>query len=92
MSQSTKVSGAALAAAAALMFGSAAVTPARAEEAKVQCDGVNACKGQSACMTATSGCAGQNACKGQGWLEMTKAECDAAKARVKAAADDHGKR
>lgn len=89
MSHSTKVSGAALAAAAALMFGSAVVTPASAEEAKVHCEGVNGCKGQSACMTAKSGCAGQNACKGQGWIEMTKAECDAAKA--KAAEGDHGK-
>lgn len=80
MKKMGKASGAAVATAAALLFNSVAVGTASAEEAKVQCMGVNACKGQSACQTAHNGCKGQNACKGQGFKEMTKAECEAAKA------------
>lgn len=80
MAKSSKISGAALATAAALLFGSVAVTTASAEEAKVKCEGVNACKGQSACATAQNACQGQNACKGHGYLMLSKAECDAAKA------------
>ena len=42
----------------------------------VKCSGINACKGQSACMTTKSSCKGQNACKGQGWSETASAgEC-----------------
>jgi len=47
-----------------------------ANEAKVHCGGVNACKGQSACNTANNACQGQNSCKGQGWIPLTKDECD----------------
>jgi len=70
-------SGAALAVAAAGLFlsGAAGVVAADTKEAKVQCAGVNACKGKSDCATATSDCHGQNACKGQGWLKMTEKEC-----------------
>jgi hypothetical protein len=71
-----------MAAAAALLFGSMAVTTANADEAKVKCEGVNACKGQSACATAHNACHGQNSCKGKGYLSLTKAECDAAKAEM----------
>ncbi len=46
---------------------------------KVHCFGVNACKGQSDCETATSGCKTQNACKGKGWKAMTAAKCFAKK-------------
>ncbi len=46
-----------------------------AAQAKVHCYGVNACKGQTACATATNACKGQNACKGKGWLPMTRDEC-----------------
>jgi len=74
-----KTTGMALATAAALLFGSVAVTPAQAEDAKVKCQGANACKGKSACATATSSCQGQNGCKGKGYVMLTKAECDAAK-------------
>jgi hypothetical protein len=45
--------------------------------AKVHCGGVNACKGQSGCMTAKNACAGQNGCKGQGYVELTAGECQA---------------
>lgn len=79
-----KASGAAIATAAALLFGTLAIGTANAaEEAKVHCEGVNACKGQSACKTARNECKGQNACKGQGYVEMTQKECDDAKAKMK---------
>ena len=70
-------SGAALAVAAAGLFlsGTATVVAADAKEAKVQCAGVNACKGKSECASAKNGCSGQNACKGQGWLKMTEKQC-----------------
>jgi hypothetical protein len=70
-------SGAALAVAAAGLFlsGTAVVVAADTKEAKVQCAGVNACKGKSDCATTTSACMGQNACKGQGWLKMTEKQC-----------------
>ena len=77
MSAAKKISGLALATAAAGMFAIAPMS-ATADEAKIHCMGVNSCKGQSACKTANSSCKGQNACKGQGFLEMTSAECTAA--------------
>jgi hypothetical protein len=76
------MSSVALAAAAAMMFSMAAVTTASADEAKVHCDGVNSCKGHSACKSANNSCKGQNSCKGKGFLEMTQAQCDAAKAKA----------
>ena len=78
-----KLSTLALATAAAVMFSSAPLTAAQADEAKVKCEGVNACKGTSACGTQANACAGKNACKGQGFLMLSKAECDAAKAKLK---------
>jgi hypothetical protein len=78
-----KFSSAALATAAAVLFASAPVITHAAEEAKVKCEGVNACKGKSACSTAKNACAGQNACKGAGYVLLPKAECDAAKAAAK---------
>jgi hypothetical protein len=77
-----------LAAAAASLFvaGSAGVALADmhegGDEAKVACQGVNACKGQSACKTARSECAGHNSCKGKGFLNLTKEECEKAKAEM----------
>jgi len=55
-----------LAAAAAAMFALAPVAVSAADE--VKCVGGNACKGNSACKTATSECKGLNACKGQGFV------------------------
>lgn len=63
-------------AAAALLLTGAVATPVTAAAEKGHCVGANACKGQSACKTASNDCAGLNACKGQGYLEMTKEECD----------------
>jgi hypothetical protein len=74
------VSGAAIAAAAvALAIGGLAATHASAKTAKsIHCMGINACKGQSACKTASNACKGQNSCKGEGWLPTkTKAACEA---------------
>jgi hypothetical protein len=78
-----KHSGLALATTAALLFGTASLGTAQAEEAKIACNGVNGCKGQSACKTAQNECKGMNACKGQGFVEMTKKECTAAQAKAK---------
>ncbi len=75
--------GPAIASAAALLFTSLVIPTVHATEAKLQCDGVNACKGTSACGTANNHCAGQNACKGQGWLLLTQADCDAAKEKLR---------
>lgn len=80
MINAKKLSGAAVAAAAAALFisGCASMSqPAGGQSAKVHCVGVNSCKGQSDCKSATNSCKGQNACKGKGFLALTKSECDA---------------
>ena len=76
-------SGAALATAAAMLFGTSLVSTAFAgSDAKIHCTGVNACKGQSACKSANNACKGQNSCKGKGFLEMTQQECKDAQQRA----------
>ena len=82
--KTTKAGGVAIATAAALLFGTFAVSTASADEAKVKCTGVNSCKGQSSCKSAKNSCKGMNSCKGKGFVEMSKADCDAAKAKAKA--------
>jgi hypothetical protein len=65
--------------------GSSAVAPkpdeakpeATEQVSKIDCAGVNACKGQGTCKTATNGCGGQNECKGKGVIAMTEDECKA---------------
>jgi len=47
------------------------------------CYGINACKGQSDCHTASTSCAGTNACKGQGIKKMTNVECKKLKGTFK---------
>ena len=81
MSMRKTFSSVALAAAAAVMFASAPLATASADDAKVKCEGANACKGQSACKSAKNACKGQNSCKGQGFSELNKADCDKAKAK-----------
>jgi uncharacterized membrane protein len=81
MSAHRVISNTTIAAAAALLFNLTSISVASAEEAKVHCSGVNACKGQSACKSAHNACKDQNSCKGQGFLELTKQECDAAKSK-----------
>ncbi|GMR03524.1 MAG: hypothetical protein BMS9Abin22_025 [Gammaproteobacteria bacterium] len=78
MISAKKLTGLALATAAAGMFAIASIPAANAAEAgKIHCMGVNACKGKTECATATNGCKSQNSCKGKGWLSMTKKECKA---------------
>jgi hypothetical protein len=83
MQVSKKFSGLAMATAAALMFSVAPMGAHAADAAKVKCEGANGCKGQSACKTAANSCSGQNSCKGKGFTEVSKAECDAAMAKMK---------
>jgi len=88
--QITKLSSAALAGAAAMLFTSALPTVSFAADtaaapAKMHCDGVNSCKGTSECKSAKNSCKGMNSCKGTGWVSMSKAECADAKAKAKAA-------
>lgn len=74
-----------LAAAAATLFVTGAVgAPAASAQAaeKVKCEGVNTCKGQSDCKTASSECAGHNACGGKGFKMLTPQECEDAKAEM----------
>jgi hypothetical protein len=66
----------ALAAATLILTGAAVAPLSHAEEAKGQCVGANACKGQGACKSASNDCKGHNACKGKGFLVMTQSACD----------------
>ena len=78
-----KVSGAALAVATAGLFLSGtAATVSAAETAKIHCVGVNACKGQSDCKSASNACKGQNECKGQGFVAMTAKQCTAVGGKI----------
>ena len=46
--------------------------------AKGHCVGANSCKGKGGCkQVGKNECAGKNGCGGKGFLEKTKAECDA---------------
>jgi hypothetical protein len=81
MTMTKKVTGSAIAAAAAGLFAMGYVgTVLAADSGTVQCAGVNSCKGQSDCKSARNSCKGQNACKGQGFVTMTQLECEQAKA------------
>jgi uncharacterized membrane protein len=73
-------------ASAAAAFALAAIstsvaTPTFAQDqgasAKVQCFGVNACKGQSDCKSGNHDCKGQNSCKGQGFKSLSASKCSA---------------
>jgi uncharacterized membrane protein len=81
----TKLTGAMLATAVALIFAGNTVHGADSTDSKaaassqVKCVGGNACKGQSLCQSANSGCKGQNACKGKGYvMTPSSKECVAA--------------
>ncbi len=83
-----------LAAVAATLFlagaGAVVASPALAAD-KIKCEGVNSCKGSSACKTLFSDCAGHNECKGKGFVMLTPEECDAAKKKMEAEqAEDEG--
>ena len=71
-----------IAATAALIALATTVAPlpvsAAGKEAPGRCYGINTCKGQSLCATATHDCKGLNTCKGEGVLVKTKSACLAA--------------
>ena len=76
----TTIAGAMLATAVALAFTGSAVNAAdtSTQPAQLKCLGANACKGQSACKTATNDCQGKNSCKGKGYVVTTDAKtCEA---------------
>lgn len=77
MNQAKKLSGVALASAAAalLLSGMATSVSASEQPATVKCSGINSCKGTGACGTADHACAGQNSCKGHGWVKVSAEEC-----------------
>jgi hypothetical protein len=81
-----KLTGVAVALAAASMFATATVSNAfAAEGGKVKCEGGNECKGKGACKTAKNECSGKNACKGQGYVEAKDAKaCTDLQAKNKA--------
>lgn len=85
MTSIRKITGTTLAAAAAALFisGTIVTAPMPASADAVKCAGINACKGQSACKSASNSCKGLNACKGQGWIEQSSAEsCTSAGGKV----------
>jgi hypothetical protein len=75
-----------VASAAAAMFLAGFAGAAYAEEggsgAKIKCEGVNSCKGHSDCKSVQNDCKGKNSCAGKGFMMMSRAECDAAKAKA----------
>lgn len=88
--KTTKLTGYALAAAAAGLFATVATSGAlaadkAADKAGVKCENSSSCKGHGACKTAKNDCKGHNACKGQGMTMAAdeaackKAQADAAK-------------
>jgi hypothetical protein len=81
MTSTMKLTGIAIAAAAAGLFSMGYAAPVLADDmGKVHCEGVNSCKGTSDCKSANNSCKGQNTCKGQGFKELSKEECEKAKA------------
>ncbi|MBI3715387.1 MAG: hypothetical protein HY255_05290 [Betaproteobacteria bacterium] len=86
MKATQKLTGAALALAAAGMLMTAGIGSAQAAEGKkVHCEGVNACKGHNDCKTAKNECKGQGACKGQGYVALTAEQCAQIGGKVEAA-------
>ena len=79
-----KLSGVALAAAAAGLLLSGAVSAdegaaGKTADANIKCAGINSCKGQTACKSASNECKGKNSCKGKGFLAVSKEDCAAKK-------------
>jgi hypothetical protein len=68
---------------AAALFAVGSIVSAANAQGSVKCTGINACKGQSSCMTSSSSCKGLNNCKGQGWSETASdAQCTAKGGKV----------
>jgi uncharacterized membrane protein len=81
MKETSRLTGVALAAAAASLFIAGCASQgggtqmADSGTAQVKCYGANACKGQAECKTAANACKGQNACKAQGFVMLTEKAC-----------------
>ena len=75
MKRISKITGLAIAAAAASLATTGCSTLCGGEEAPVKCFGANACKGATSCATPDNSCKAQNSCKGQGWVYMPNSEC-----------------
>ncbi|MGH8622191.1 MAG: BufA2 family periplasmic bufferin-type metallophore [Burkholderiales bacterium] len=73
--------GVAVAIAAAGLIGCATDPSSPVRQAKVECHGVNECRGQSDCGIARNQCGGGNSCRGQGMKLMSEKDCEAARAR-----------
>jgi uncharacterized membrane protein len=52
-----------------------ATGPAVSANDKVNCYGINSCKGSADCKTAANSCKGQNGCKAKGFKSVTAKEC-----------------
>ena len=80
MSQKAKkVTGAALALAAAGMVMTSPASLAMSGDAgssNVHCYGVNKCKGHNDCKTSSNACKGHAKCKGHGFVSMSATACD----------------
>lgn len=76
MIKKTKLAGAVLAITAASVFALTPVASVAMGKHKVNCYGVNGCKGKSKCKTPDNACKGRNACKGKGVMPMSKKMCD----------------
>lgn len=80
-----KLSGVALAAAAASLLLSGSVyaadgaAPAAPAKAEIKCAGINECKGKTSCKSASNECKGKNSCKGKGFLKASMEDCVAKK-------------
>jgi hypothetical protein len=76
MNTAKKLTGLAIAAAAASMFAMTPAAQAAEQSGPVHCLGINACKGKGDCKTASNACKGMNACKGKGMVVMSSVkEC-----------------
>ncbi len=75
----TKSKAAGLAVVAAGLFAAGCASTGAAtggtQAAAVHCYGVNSCKGQNDCKTASNACKGHGSCKGEGFLGMSASEC-----------------
>lgn len=72
----------AVAAAAMALSGVSFAADSAANAAKVQCSGINSCKGTGECKTAANACKGQNSCKGQGFVTTSAADCKAKNGKI----------
>lgn len=72
----TKLAGTILAITAASVFALAPAASVAMGKHKVDCYGVNGCKGKGACKTKDNSCKGKNDCKGKGMMKMSKRMCE----------------